>query len=509
MQLSSGILGCLCVCVCWLQEVQGRRCAFFSNLRSLQWKERGNVSGSEQLCADTHCCVAYLWLQGDQLVRAFLGCSIMDLPCPLPTCFMTRQQSKCVCSSDLCNANYTWSPEQVTEQRPLSPSSYMGLEGSGMVAVNILLVCLVVAVVFFTAVKWKRRFKDTLLSSQDGRWLMSDSPSLDLTNMVERPVLDLTDMELLEVIGTGHFATVWRGCQQGAMVAVKRYLAGNEHSLTTEREVYELPLLVHAGIAVFLGAGRLKGGEMVLVLELAAYGSLRLFLSRTSCDWPSSLRLAQSLAEGLAFLHSEFSRHGLYKPAVAHRDLSSSNVLVRSDVTCALSDFSCSSILYASQPRAQGPGARPGARPGAPQTGQGNSGTLTQGSLVGTLIYMSPEVLEGSVNLQSSTWMMQGDVYALGLLLWEVWTRCSSLYVGSAVPEHALPYETELGAGPSLELLSLHVAERRQRPGIPPHWEQAPQGLSLQEIVTDCWDHDGDARLTSQGVVSRLLGLQA
>ena len=78
---------------------------------------------------------------------------------------------------------------------------------------------------------------------------------------------------MLQVIGTGHFATVWRGVQKGEMVAVKVYLAGNKQSFTTEREVYKLPFLVHAGIADFLGAGRLEGGEMVLVLELAAYVS--------------------------------------------------------------------------------------------------------------------------------------------------------------------------------------------------------------------------------------------
>lgn len=47
----------------------------------------------------------------------------------------------------------------------------------------------------------------------------------------------------------------------------------------------------------------------------------------------------------------------------------------------------------------------------------------------GTLRYMSPEVLEGSVNLQSG-WCLQGDVYALGLLLWEIWMRCSDLREG-------------------------------------------------------------------------------
>lgn len=35
----------------------------------------------------------------------------------------------------------------------------------------------------------------------------------------------------------------------------------------------------------------------------------------------------------------------VHKPSVAHRDLSSSNVLVRADGTCVLCDFGCSAIL--------------------------------------------------------------------------------------------------------------------------------------------------------------------
>lgn len=48
---------------------------------------------------------------------------------------------------------------------------------------------------------------------------------------------------------------------------------------------------------------------------------------------------------------------------------------------------------------------------------------------VGTLCYMSPEILEGSVNLHSG-WCLQGDIYALGLLLWEIWMCCSDLFEG-------------------------------------------------------------------------------
>lgn len=48
----------------------------------------------------------------------------------------------------------------------------------------------------------------------------------------------------------------------------------------------------------------------------------------------------------------------------------------------------------------------------------------------GTQRYISPEILQGSVNLRDGTYLLQGDVYALALLLWEIWMRCSDLFQG-------------------------------------------------------------------------------
>ena len=57
---------------------------------------------------------------------------------------------------------------------------------------------------------------------------------------------------------------------------------------------------------------------------------------------------------------------------------------------------------------------------------------------VGTLRYMAPEVLEGSVNLYDCLMALtQVDMYALGLVFWEIGTRCHDLYQGgrhTAVP---------------------------------------------------------------------------
>ena len=61
------------------------------------------------------------------------------------------------------------------------------------------------------------------------------------------------------------------------------------------------------------------------------------------------------------------------------------------------------------------------------------------GFQVGTLRYMAPEVLEGAVNLRDcEASLKQIDVYALGLVLWEIASRCSDLYQGRVYVCHFL-----------------------------------------------------------------------
>ncbi|NXD32030.1 AMHR2 protein, partial [Spelaeornis formosus] len=84
-----------------------------------------------------------------------------------------------------------------------------------------------------------------------------------------------------------------------------------------------------------------------------------------------------------------------------HRDLSSQNVLVREDGTCAIGDFGLALAL-------------PPSRPGRAQAG--------------TQRYLAPEILDESLDLRA--WgraLRQADVYALALLLWEILSRCQAL----------------------------------------------------------------------------------
>ena len=76
------------------------------------------------------------------------------------------------------------------------------------------------------------------------------------------------------MLGRGHFATVWQGKYRGSTVAVKVFPAGWRQTFSTEKEVYELPLMKHAGILHFLGTGRkVDDSSRFIVLQFAEYVS--------------------------------------------------------------------------------------------------------------------------------------------------------------------------------------------------------------------------------------------
>ncbi|XP_031949995.1 anti-Muellerian hormone type-2 receptor isoform X3 [Corvus moneduloides] len=311
----------------------------------------------------------------------------------------------------------------------------------------------------------------------------------------EPPSPDLPALRFLQVLQSGRFSAVWRGTLRQRPVAIKAFAAGAGRRFAAERAVHALPLMEHENVARLLdtrAAGpRARGG--LLVLQLYPAGSLRHFLGQHVGTWAGSVRLALSLARGLAFLHQELWRDGLYKPSVVHRDLSSQNVLVREDGTCAIGDFG---LALALPPRAQD------------STGARHAVTIRK---AGTQRYLAPEILDESLDLRA--WgraLRQADVYALALLLWEILSRCQALSPGAPVPPFRLAYEAELGSSPTGAQLRRLAADERRRPLIPPAWHRVPQpGGALPELLEDCWDPDPEARLSAERALQRLQRLAA
>ncbi|KFV58347.1 TGF-beta receptor type-2, partial [Tyto alba] len=87
-----------------------------------------------------------------------------------------------------------------------------------------------------------------------------------------------------------------------------------------------------------------------------------------------------------------------------HRDIKSTNVLVKNEQECVLCDFGIAIRLD----------------PSLTVDDFANSG---QASMTHQL-YMAPEVLESRVNLEDLESFKQMDVYSMALVLWEMASRC-------------------------------------------------------------------------------------
>jgi len=141
------------------------------------------------------------------------------------------------------------------------------------------------------------------------------------------------------------------------------------------------------------------------------------------------IRMALSISTGLAHLHMEIvGTQG--KPAIAHRDLKSKNILVKSNGSCCIGDLGLA-VRYDTE---------------------SNQVDIPINNRVGTKRYMSPEVnkdyklyfrilfthsihlrynelyiqvLDESINMNHFDSFKRADVYAMGLVFWELARRCN------------------------------------------------------------------------------------
>ena len=148
--------------------------------------------------------------------------------------------------------------------------------------------------------------------------------------------------ELLNEIGQGRYATVHKVRYHGEIVAAKIFK--RRDAWEKERDIYETPLLKHENILCFIRAEEVVDIQGVhsycLYFNYHPQGSLYSYLQTNNLTIEQFCRFSRSVAAGLAFLHSEILEGGiLKKPAIAHRDLKSKNILVKSDLTCCINDY--------------------------------------------------------------------------------------------------------------------------------------------------------------------------
>lgn len=67
--------------------------------------------------------------------------------------------------------------------------------------------------------------------------------------------------------------------------------------------------------------------------------------------WDELCKIGESMARGLMYMHEEqpASKCEALKPAIAHRDFKSKNVLLKNDLTACIADFGLALIFHPGQ----------------------------------------------------------------------------------------------------------------------------------------------------------------
>nr|XP_051700849.1 anti-Muellerian hormone type-2 receptor isoform X2 [Oryctolagus cuniculus] len=446
-------------------------------------------------CLYSRCCFGIWNLTRDQAQVEMQGCRDSDEPgCESLSCDPSPRARAssgstlftCSCGADFCNANYSHlpplggpgTPGPQGPQAAPGESPWMALALLGLVLLLLLLLGGIVV---------------ALLQRKAYRVQSGPEPEPDSGRDCSEELPELPQLCFSQVIREGGHAAVWAGQLQGELVAIKVFPRRAVAQFRAERALYELPGLQHNHVVRFIAAGQGGPGPLpsgpLLVLELHPKGSLCQYLSQHTSDWGSSLRMALSLAQGLAFLHEERWQDGRpvqawycpprsEQPECAHPGRW---------VMCHWRPGPGLGAPWFRSAPCLGPSAAP--RPSGHHGGLGHCPPASRRLLLGPAPVGDPEPLPG-------------------FEAWETDPPPCHLPPDGRPPPFQLAYEAELGSAPTTcELWALAVEERR-RPDIPSSWccfATDPGGL--RELLEDCWDADPEARLTAECVQQRLVAL--
>ena len=184
-----------------------------------------------------------------------------------------------------------------------------------------------------------------------------------------------------------------------------------------------------------------------IVSELCIRGSLRMVLNEKSIELTllKKLSICLDVADGMLYLHTRTS-------PIIHRDLKSHNIFITEPspghLVAKIGDWGSARAI-----------ALTGAK------------SMTHG--VGTACWLSPEVIN------NAHFSKHSDVYAYGIVLWEVFTR------------------QEIYEGLSAAQIIAKVAHEGLRPNV-------PRDCPWDSIMTDCWHHNPNNRPEFQAILIAL-----
>ncbi|MGM9604977.1 MAG: Stk1 family PASTA domain-containing Ser/Thr kinase [Faecousia sp.] len=193
--------------------------------------------------------------------------------------------------------------------------------------------------------------------------------------------------ELLEVIGTGGMAVVYKArCHRlNRLVAVKvlkdEFSGDEEFRRRFRAEGEAVAMLSHPNIVQVFDVSA-SDNAYYIVMELIDGISLKQYMEvKGILNWKETLHFATQIAKGLEHAHSR---------GIVHRDIKPHNVMVLKNGSVKVMDFGIAQVMN-------------------------KSSTLTKEAL-GSVHYISPEQAKGSYTDSRS------DIYSLGVVMYEMMT---------------------------------------------------------------------------------------
>lgn len=191
-----------------------------------------------------------------------------------------------------------------------------------------------------------------------------------------------TDFRLIERIGRGGFADVWKASRRGhrKVVAIKvlhnQYTEDRTKRQRFFRGAHQMAMLQHQGVVRVIAEHGEDGGYHFFVMEYVEGGDLHQAVVGGSLEQADVLRIIREVGTALAFAH---------EAGIVHRDVKPSNILLDDAGRSKLTDFDLVRAIDTT------------------------GGTRTNAGM-GTFLYAAPEILGQAKEADA-----RADLYSLGM----------------------------------------------------------------------------------------------